>query len=856
MTKLADNALRLYQRLVLDHAVAVMVCIVVAVGLLGYKARDFRIDASAESILLENDKDLHYSRQISERYGTNDYLLIAMVPKKGELLSDHNLKTIARLRNDLTRLPDVDSVLTVLDVPLFSSPPIAYTALADGIPTLSSAGTDKSLAAAELNQSPFYRQLLVSADMTATAVIVNLKIDQIYLDLISRRTALNDIAGRDELTPDQSAELDRLGGRIRDHLYEATRAQHQNIQAVREIIAGYRSEADLFLGGVSMIQDDMIAFVRNDLRNFGIGVFLLLIVMLGIIFKHPRWIVMPMLSCAFSVTAMMGILALFGWDVTVISSNFISLQLIITLSIAVHLIVRYGEFMSAAPDADQRTLVKQTVSTKFIPCLYAALTTIAGFGSLLLCNIKPVINFGWMMSAGIVLSLLMTFVLFPAFMMLLPKEAPPTRRARLRLPITPWLAGFTERHGTAILVVTTLFCIVTVIGLGRLKVENSFIDYFKESTEIYRGMTLIDQKLGGTTPLDVVVGFEPVDLSAFADLEDEEDDLLNPYQAETSQSYDQYWFFEDRMQVIEQVHDYLGGLPETGKVLSMGTLLKIARTLNNGEPLDSIEMAVLYTKLPDEYKDLILKPYLSIPHDETRFSIRIKDSLPELQRDLLLKRIRNDLVNRIGLAPDKVHLAGTMVMYNNMLQSLFSSQILTIGVVAVALLAMFVILFRSLKLALIALFPNLFSAAFVISVMGWLRIPLDMMTITIASISVGIAVDDTIHYIYRFREEIKKDGDYRATLHRCHGSIGYAMFYTSVTIVIGFSIMALVQFLAHYLFRAFHQPGHGGCLDYGPDPAAEVDCLVQAVQDRAGRISARLIMNTNPSAGSPISRWR
>jgi len=800
MKKTADAAIRWYNKLVLDHPVLMMVCILLVVLLLSYKARDFRIDASAESILLENDRDLHYSRQVNQRYGVNDFLLIAYVPRQGGLLEENNLKTIAHLRDELAGLPAVDSVLTILDVPLFNSPPISYADLAEGLPTLSDTQTDKAMAAVELKQSPFYRDLLVSRDMTTTALIVNLKIDVVYKELLAQRNALKaQIIDRGSSAA-LASDLDRVQGRIREHLYQAAKAQHENIAAVRAIMETHKTDAKLYLGGISMIQDDMISFVRGDLENFGIGVFLLLILMLGIIFRRLRWIVLPMLCCLFSVLAMMGILAMFGWEVTVISSNFISLQLIITLALAVHLIVRYREYMVNQPDEDQRALVKKTIASKFIPSLYAVLTTIAGFCSLLLCDIKPVINFGWMMSAGLVVSLLMTFVLFPAFLMLMKKDTPLSGRRRIQLPVTRQLGQFTEGHGTLILVATLVISLLIVLGVSRLRVENSFIDYFKKSTEIYRGMSIIDQKLGGTTPLDVIVQFQAVDLAALAGAdEEEEEDLLNPYGDQTEESYDKYWFFEDRMRVIEQVHDYLEQLPETGKVLSLGTLLKIARSMNNGKSLDSIEMAVLYTKVPEAYRDLILKPYLSIPDNEVRFSVRIIDSLKNLQRDALLKQIKRDLTEKIGLAPEKVHLAGTMVLYDNML----SSQVKTLGVVVVALLAMFLILFRSIKLALIALFPNLFSAGVVLAVMGWLNIPLDMMTITIASITMGIAVDDTIHYIHRFKQEITRDGDYLKTMHRCHGSIGYAMFYTSITIVIGFSILSLSNFWPTIYFGLF-----------------------------------------------------
>lgn len=804
MKKAAEFALRWYTKLVLDHPVAVILVLGAVIGFLAYQAKDFRIDASAETLLLENDKDLRYSREITNRYGVNDFLLIAYTPKDGDLLSPATMATIGRLRDELAVLPQVESVLTLLDVPLFDSPPISYADVSEGIRTLSSDGTDKALARVELRDSPFYRDLIVSEDLRMTAIIVNLKIDPDYLALSRQRNDFLAKKADGPLSGAEAAAFETVKAQIRSEMERLSAEQHRNVIDVRAVLDRYRAGADIHLGGISMVQDDMIAFVRNDLKLFGLGVFALLVLTMGVIFRRLLWVVLPMLCCFLSVISMMGILTLCGWEVTVISSNFVSLQLIITMSIVIHLIVRYREYHRADPQMDQRTLVKDTVHSMFIPCLYATLTTIAGFSSLVFCDIKPVINFGLMMSAGLVLSIILTFILYPATVILMKKRTLKPQRPRKGQALSVVLGRFTEHHGGVILVVTGLLCALTVLGIIRLRVENSFIDYFKNSTEIYQGMKLIDEKLGGTTPLDVVVRFDDADLKQFAQQDEQEEDaLLNPYADSMTQDFDKYWFFDERLETIEKVHDYLEGLPETGKVLSLATLLKIGSTLNNDKPLTSIEMAVLYTKLPDKYKSLVLKPYISIADNEARFSLRIKDSLKTLHRDAFLKQIQRDLTTRLGLAPERVHLAGTMVLYNNMLQSLFSSQIKTMGVTALALFLMFLGLFRSLRLSLIALFPNMLSAGAVLAAMGWMDIPLDMMTITIASISLGIAVDDTIHYICRFREEFQLDGDYYKTLHRCHGSIGHAMYYTSVAIVIGFSILTVSNFWPTIYFGAF-----------------------------------------------------
>ena len=802
MTKIAHTFTRWYGKTILDRPVVVLLCLSVIIAVLGYNAKNFRIDASADALLLENDKDLRYARQISERYGVYDFLLISYSPNNDDLLAQDNLETLGRLRKDLTELDGVDSVLTILDVPLLESPPISYDDISNDIPNLKTPTIDKNLARIELKESPFYRDLLVSPDLRTTALVVNLKSDPIYKDLIATRNGYLDQKAQDRLSQEDAAHLNAVIDKIRTHQIRMNAIQHKNIAAIRAIMDRYRPQAQLFLGGISMIADDMITFIKNDLKVFGLGVFLLLVFMLGIIFKDFRWIVMPMLCCFLSVICMMGVLGAFGWDVTVISSNFVSLQLIITLAIVVHLVVRYREFQQTLPQADHRTLIKETIRTKFVPCLYAALTTIAGFGSLLLCDIKPVIHFGWMMSIGILLSMGLTFLLFPSGLILLKQPNQPSEPKYLKFSLTGFLARFTESHGKMILTITGICSVLAVMGIYRLQVENSFIDYFKKSTEIYQGMAAIDQQLGGTTPLDVIIQFEPIDLKAEFAQDDEE--FFDPFDDDTQEEdYNKYWFMEDRMEMVEKVHDYLNGLSETGKVLSLGTLLKIGRRLNDGQSLDSLEMAVLYTKMPDEYKNLILFPFVSFENSEARFAIRIIDSMKSLKRNALLKKIEYDLVHQLKIEKDKVKLAGTMVLYNNMLQSLFASQIKTLGVVALALLVMFLLLFRSIKLALIALFPNLFSAGAVLGVMGWLNIPLDMMTITIAAISIGIAVDDTIHYIYRFREEIKTDSDYYKTLHRCHNTIGHAMYYTSVTIIIGFSILVLSNFWPTIYFGLF-----------------------------------------------------
>jgi predicted RND superfamily exporter protein len=498
---------------------------------------------------------------------------------------------------------------------------------------------------------------------------------------------------------------------------------------------------------------------------------------------------------------MFGYLGLVQWKVSVVSSNFTSLLLIMTLSLTIHLIERYFELQMENRDADQHYLVLETVKTKALPSLYTALTTIVAFGSLMLSGIRPVIDFGYMMAIGICVAFLISFTLFPSALILL-KPKLTLRTHDFTGFLTRVFSHVVESHGKPVLILYVVIALLSLLGIYRLTVENRFIDHFKETTEIYQGMEMIDHELGGTTPMDVVVD-APADYNADTEAEDYiefEDEFDDETDTEAGLSATSYWYNEFEIDTLNSIHDYLDTLPETGKIISLATSLRLMRQLNENEPLDDILLSVIYKKLPPEIKEGLFDPYMSEDGNQLRFSVRVFESDPSLKRKELLEKIRLNLVKKIGLSEEQFRLTGMVVLYNNMLQSLYKSQILTIGVVFLAIMLMFIVLFRSVKLAAIAIIPNLISAGMVLGLMGWMNIPLDIMTITIAAITIGIAVDDTIHYIHRFLTEIPKDNDYVATMRRCHASIGRAMYYTSITVIMGFSILALSSFMPTIYF--------------------------------------------------------
>ncbi|MCD6581833.1 MAG: MMPL family transporter [Desulfuromusa sp.] len=800
--------MKLYERIVLKHPILTILLVLLLLIGVGSYAKDFRLDASADSLLLENDQDLKYFRSINEKYGSAEFLVISYSPTQ-DLYAPETLDDLRKLRDSLLKIKRVETVLSILDVPLIDSPRMTLGDLKNGVRTLETPGIDIELVRKEFKTSPFYKSLLVSPDARTTALQVIFERDETYHSLLQQRNTLREKKLIAPLSAAETIQLKKVSKKFDAQSRGLAGQEALDIARIRTIMEQHRNHGELFLGGVPMIVADMINFIRHDLASFGIGVLVFLVSMLFLIFRHPRWVILPMACCFAAVLFMFGFLGLAGWKVTVVSSNFTSLLLIITLSLCVHLIVRYNELHEEIPGADQATMVKEMVRSKAVPSIYTALTTIVAFASLLTSDIRPVIDFGWMMTIGISFALLISFAIFPAGLMLYKSPVKFIPKFDITGIITRTCAHWVEHRGKLTLTIFAALAIISVIGISKLTVENRFIDYFKPTTEIYQGMELIDRQLGGTTPLDVIIDADP-DFFAAQTQEDtfEEDDpfaddFFDEEEAEAGLSGSSYWYNSYQIDTLKQIHNYLDELPETGKVLSMATTMLMMQQLNEDLPLDNISLAVIHKKLPEVINESLFRPYMSEDGNQVRFSLRVIDSNPDLHRDSLLKKIRLDLTEKLNIKPEQVHLTGMFVLYNNVLQSLFSSQIMTIGVVFLVIMVMFIIQFRSLRLAIISIIPNLISAGMVLGLMGWLNIPLDIMTITIAAISIGIAVDDTIHYVHRFNEEIVVDGDYLAAMKRCHDSVGRAMYYTSITIIIGFSILTLSNFIPTIYFGLF-----------------------------------------------------
>ena len=752
-----------------------------------------------------------------QRYGSDNFLIVTFSPSQGVLFDQNNLDILAALRKDLLQIEGIESVLSMLDVPLLYSPKIDITDLTGELNTLMSEGVDKQLAKTEFLSSPIYKDVILSADGNTTGMMATLNLDETYLQLVSKRDSLRLLRDTDGLSAQQEIQLQEVSAEFLNYRTAKAEVDHKRVAQIRELIEDYRDRATIFLGGPDMITADMITFIKSDLTVFGAGILVFIIATLALIFRRIRFVVLPLITCALCLVIILGFLSWIDWRLTVISSNFVLLLLIITLALTIHLIVRYRELQSNNPESNQHKLVSQTVISMAKPCLYTVLTTIVAFTSLVVSDIRPVIDFGWMMTMGISLALVIAFIIIPAGMVLLGK-GPHTSLQDNSSAFTAKFAWLTEHYGTLILLTALSLAALSAYGISKLEVENRFIDYFRSDTEIYRGMETIDTALGGTTPLDIIIQAPVFDEPTINDVEefestDDDYSLDDDYafedeygdmeeelaQDDASGLAESYWFSSAGLADLEKLQTFIDAQPEVGKVNSLVQLYAVARDLSNRD-LNDLEIAIMRQSLSDEIYQQMVAPYLLEDIDEARIQLRAMETGGQLRRAELLEKIHQYAIDEVGIAPENIRFTGILVLYNNMLQSLYKSQIVTLGAVFIGIMIMFLVLFQSVKISIIAILPNFLAAGIVLGSMGIFGIPLDMMTITIAAITVGIGVDHAIHYLTRFKREFSLDSNYIGAMHRAHASIGQALFYTSITIIAGFSILALSNFIPSVYF--------------------------------------------------------
>ena len=753
----------------------------------------FQLDASSDTLLLDNDPDLKIYRENSRKYGSSDFLVIAFTPNK-DIFTNETISLLESLVGKLKDVDGINNVLSLFDVPLLSYSEQSINELAENVVTLSTDDVDLTKAKYEFETNEVYRGLLISNDLKTIALQMTLKPNEPYQKLISKRYELLD---QKNLIEEKSfkKDLESLDFQIEEQKQINLINEATLINEIRRITKDYEGYGEIFLGGGAMIAHDTIKMIQQDLFTFGVAVFFMFVLILSIIFKQFRWVIVPLVSAGLSALFTTGLISWIGWKVTVVSANFIALLMIIGISLTVHLVVRYREITSKFNDISHNEALKRTLSQMFLPCLYTALTTMVAFASLIISDIRPIIDFGLLMVLSIFIAFSVSFVFFGSLASLMKKNLKDTN-IDYSSGFTTWINSLVVRFKNIILLISLLGFIFSIVGINKLSVENKFIDYFKPSTEIYKGLSLIDKKLGGTAPLDIIISAPENNFEN--DYESEED--FDDFGLETEQYG--YWFNSQNLSYLEEIHDYLEARPEIGKVLSVSSAIKLAEIVK-GNKLDDLELALLRKVLPEDINNQLLSSYISEDDNQVRLSARVIESMDGLNRKNLIEEVKNDLIKNYELAEDQFYLSGISVIYNNLLQSLFQSLIGSLSIVFAAIFAMFIILFRSLYMAIIAMIPNLLSASSVLGIIGWSGIPIDIMTVTVAAISIGIGVDNTIHYVHRFLKEYEQNNNYDLAIKNSHSTIGRAMFYTSLTIVLGFMILVSSNFNPSVFFGIF-----------------------------------------------------
>ena len=766
---------KIYQNFILSKPKIILSLLILIAVFFGYQSKDFRLDASSETLLIEGDPDLKYLNEINEKFGAKEFLVLTLTPKE-KITSENTINNILSLKYKIQSLSWVHNVITILDIPLLDSSDEPLMDRIKNFRTLKDENIDRDRGFQEILNSPVFRNFVISEDAKTTGIIVNLK----------------------EREKPQFSALDNKK-EIENYKDSLKKERHQNIIEIREIIKSFEDVGKIHLGGIPMIADDMMTFIKNDIIVFGFGVFLFIVFTLWYVFRKLIWIFIPISSCFFSVLIMSGFLGIMNWKVTVISSNFIALMLILTMAMNIHMSTRFLQLRKEFPNLSLFEIITLTTEKMVWPIIYTVLTTMCAFLSLIFSEIKPIIDFGLMMSFGLLTSFIVTFSLLPTLLNIFEYQKVEVEEKSFS-SFTNALSKYSINNVKLILSISIILIILSIFGISKLKVENSFINYFSKDTEIYKGMKLIDEKLGGTTPLNIILKFDNEEIEVVS----EEEDQFEDWDEESNEDdQSKYWFTKDKIDRIKNVHLYLEKLDYVGKVLSFYSIIEIATKLNNDKELGTLEMGVLYSKLPETIKKEIVDPYISVKNNEARINLRIKDSSENLRRNQLINKINSELKSEIGLKDESFKLGGVLILFNNLLQSLFKSQILTLGLVMLGIFLMFLILFRNIKISLIGVIPNFIAAFAILGLIGLLNIPLDMMTITIAAITIGIAVDNSIHYIYRFIEEYKKNNNYNEVINTCHSTVGIAILNTSITIVFGFSILILSNFIPTIYFGIF-----------------------------------------------------
>ena len=787
---------------ILKKPIIILVFILAVIAGLSINIQYINIDASPDSLLLDSDPDLEFYREVHREYGSDEYIIVGYQPN-ADLYQQETINFIQQLTEELNTAPGISGVNSLTNVPLLQQPRSQGEDGVTSFQNLTNPSVDIASAEKEFATSPIYSSNIVSLDTRSTAIKVDIKKNQKLVSLIQQKyivlDQLNDLSNQDR--HELSEQLDNINAQIPVQRAIINQRYKNALDNIRATLFTHQDQGKFYLAGAPLIANDIKTFINNDIRVFGISMIAIMFIVLFLFFRRLSWVLLSLVCAFLNVLMVSGLIGLFGLQLTIISSNFVALLIIFSITLSIHVIIRYQEVSSNNPDDPDNNLIN-AIKQIATPCIYMVATSAIAFISLIVSDIQPVIFFGLIMVMGLLCAFLLTFTVLPILIHLFKPKVnanPYDSSSSLLNDVLNVIRQSRPVMATAI----SLIAVISIYGITQITVENRFIDYFKSDTELYQGLIFIDQELGGTVPLELLL--EAPQITDNDNEEFEEDDEFSDYLDEDEDSFTQqsYWYNRRGINKVRAVHDYLESLEQVGKVLSISSTEKVFRQLAKGEELEDFHLALIHKKVPENIKDVLINPYISKQGDQARIVARIKDSDHTLIRNDLLNKIESDINEKFIANGESIRLSGISVLYNNVLQSLYQSQILTLGTVFICILVMLLILFRSFYLAMIGTLPNIFTAFFILGAMGLLGIPLDIMTITIAAITIGIGVDYAIHYLHRFKKEISQGVNYQQAISTVQLTVGKALYYTSITVTLGFIILVTSSFKPSIYFGLF-----------------------------------------------------
>ena len=466
----------IYKKLIIDFPKLTLFFLLIIIVCSLYQAKNFNLDASSDALLLEGDPDLKYLREVNETYGSKDFLFLTYTPVSS-FIEKETILNLQLLKSKIEKLTWVDSVITVIDVPLLKSTDEGLMDRLKNYKTLAYPEIDRKKGFDEIINSPIYKNYVISEDGKTSGIVVYLKKDERLAEYIKIKEKYYNQLIEVGLSKQEKINYKEFLKEYENYKNLYNIRNHQNISEIRDVIGKYGENAKIYLGGIPMIADDMMSYIKSDIIVFGIGVFIFIVLTLWFIFRNLKWVIMPLLGCATSVIIMIGLLGFIGWKVTVISSNFIALMLILNMAMNIHVTVRYLQLKKEYPELTIKETILQASKKMMLPILYTVLTTICAFLSLVFSGIKPIIDFGWMMTLGLIVSLFVTFLLLPSLINILSSENEIGIKDTEKSFITSALGSFTKNNKIIIFGATLMISLFSVIGIFKLEVEISFINY-------------------------------------------------------------------------------------------------------------------------------------------------------------------------------------------------------------------------------------------------------------------------------------------------------------------------------------------------------------------------------------------